>query len=120
MSTVPKPHYKIVDFAELPGVSCPCGTAKRAFADVEDYPATIHRTEISELARKHYHKHHTEAYYFLSCDEDAKLELDEEILPVREGMCVLIPPGVRHRAIGKMTILNIVIPKFDPADEHFD
>jgi hypothetical protein len=27
------------------------------------------------------------------------------------------PPGVVHRAIGKMTVLNIVYPKFDPADE---
>jgi len=35
-------------------------------------------------------------------------------------MCILIPPGVRHRAIGQMKIINIVIPKFDPADEHFD
>jgi hypothetical protein len=32
----------------------------------------------------------------------------------------MIPPGVRHRAIGKMTVLNIVFPKFDPADEWMD
>ena len=120
MSTLPKPRYKIVDFAEIPGVSCPCGTAKRAFADVNDYPATIHQTQISEDAQTHYHLHQTEAYYFLDCGEEARMELDDEIVPVRPGMCVLIPPGVRHRAIGKMTILNIVIPKFDPADEHFD
>jgi mannose-6-phosphate isomerase-like protein (cupin superfamily) len=120
MSTLPKPQYQIVNFAEIPGVSCPCGTAKRAFAAVEDYPATIHQTQISADARKHYHLHQTEAYYFLECEEHAQLELDDELLPVAPGMCVLIPPGVRHRAIGKMTILNIVIPKFDPADEHFD
>ena len=36
------------------------------------------------------------------------------------GQCLLIPPGVRHRAIGEMTVLIVVIPKFDPADEHFD
>jgi hypothetical protein len=33
---------------------------------------------------------------------------------------VLIPPGVRHRAVGRMTILNMVVPPFDPADEWFD
>ena len=33
---------------------------------------------------------------------------------------VLIPPGVRHRAVGRMTILNVVVPPFDPADEWFD
>jgi hypothetical protein len=33
---------------------------------------------------------------------------------------VLIPPEVRHRAVGRMTILNVVVPPFDPADEWFD
>ena len=26
--------FRVVDFADLPGVPCPCGTARRAFADV--------------------------------------------------------------------------------------
>jgi hypothetical protein len=33
---------------------------------------------------------------------------------------VLIRPGARHRAVGKLRILNIPVPAFDPADEHFD
>jgi len=119
MATTPS-RPVIVDFAEVPGVSCPCGTARRAFAEVADYPATIHRTEISEDARVHYHTTHTEVYYILDCREDARIELDGRITPVRAGLCILIPPGVRHRALGRMTILNIVTPKFDPADEHFD
>ena len=36
------------------------------------------------------------------------------------GMCVMIPPGVRHRAIGEMKVLIVVLPKFDPVDEWFD
>lgn len=111
---------RIVDLAQLPGVPCPCGTARRAFADVPDFPATIHLTEISADAQTHYHLQQTETYYILDCDEDARIQLDDETLPLRRGMCVLIPPGVRHRAVGRMTILNIVIPKFDPADEFFD
>jgi hypothetical protein len=35
-------------------------------------------------------------------------------------MCVLIRPGVRHRAIGPMQVLIVVFPKFDLADEWFD
>ncbi len=114
------PRYRIVDFAKIAGVPCPCGTARRAFADVEDYPATVHVTEIADDARVHYHKEHTETYYILECDRDAKIFLDGDILPISPGMCILIPPETRHRAIGKMKIINIVIPKFDPADEHFD
>lgn len=118
--TSEKKKFQIVDFASLPGVPCPCGTAKRAFAEVEDYPATIHVTEIADDARVHYHKEHTETYYILECDADAQIQLDDERVPIKPGMCILIPPGVRHRAIGKMKIINIVFPKFDPEDEHFD
>ncbi|MEW4489668.1 cupin domain-containing protein [Thalassoglobus sp. JC818] len=112
--------YQIVDFSTLPGTPCPCGTARRAFADVEDYPATVHVTEIADDARVHYHKHHTETYYILECGPDAKMQLNDEQVPIRPGMCILIPPGTRHRAIGQMKIINMVMPKFDPADEFFD
>jgi len=113
-------RYTIVDFAEIPGVPCPCGTARRAFTDVVGYPATVHPTEIRVDARVHYHKRLTETYYFLECGPEAKMQLDEDLIPVKPGMCVLIPPGVRHRAVGEMKVLNIVTPKFDPADEWED
>lgn len=113
-------RYQLVDFTDITGTPCPCGSAKRAFADVEDYPGTIHVTEICSDAQLHYHKRLTETYYFLECGPNAKMQLDKEIIDVRPGMCIMIPPGVRHRAIGQMRILNIVYPKFDPADEWFD
>lgn len=112
--------YQVVDFNTLPGVPCPCGTARRAFADSADFPGTVHVTEIADDARVHYHKAHTETYYFLECGPDAQMYLDGDIVPVKPGMSILIPPGVRHRAIGQMKIINIVFPKFDPADEFFD
>jgi mannose-6-phosphate isomerase-like protein (cupin superfamily) len=120
MSITPKSNYVVVNFDELPAVACPCGQARRAFEDVADLPATIHRTDISADARAHYHKRLTEAYYILSCESDALMELDGEQLPVAPGMCVLIRPGVRHRAIGKMQVLIVVLPKFDASDEWFD
>ena len=110
-------RYQVVDLARLPGVPCPCGTARRAFAEVAEFPATIHVTSISVDAQLHYHKRLTETYYFIECGPDARMQLDDDIIPVKPGMVVMIPPGVRHRAIGKMTILNIVFPKFDPTDE---
>jgi hypothetical protein len=41
--------YRVVDFAEIPGVPCPCGTSRRAFADAAASPApstlrTLRRT----------------------------------------------------------------------------
>ena len=112
-----KSRYRIVDLAALPAVKCPCGRAQRAFADEAGYPSTLHRTEITTEAKPHYHRRLTELYYILACQPGAAMELDGEQVPVHPGMAVLIPPGVVHRAVGSMTILNFVTPKFDPADE---
>ncbi len=112
--------YRVVDFAQVPGVPCPCGIARRAFIDVEDFPGSVHVTEISANAQKHYHRRLTETYFILECGEDAAMELDEDRVPLHSGMCILILPGVRHRAVGRMKVLILVLPKFDPGDEWFD
>jgi mannose-6-phosphate isomerase-like protein (cupin superfamily) len=118
MSTASK-RYEIVELGAVPGVPCPCGTARRAFSE-SNSPLTFHLTDISADAQLHYHKEHTETYYFLSCSSDAKMQLDDDIVPVKPGLCILIPPGVRHRGIGRMQVLIVSVPKFDPADEWFD
>ncbi|MCL4190369.1 MAG: cupin domain-containing protein [Thermoguttaceae bacterium] len=110
-------RYHLVDFDRIAAVACPCGTARRALIDVEDFPGTIHRTEISAAARAHYHRRLTETYYILECGPDAKMQLGDELIPVRPGVCVVIPPGVIHRAVGNMKVLIVVLPKFDPTDE---
>lgn len=115
--TLPHPPYQIVDFDQIPAVDCPCGTSRRGLADAPAFPGTIHRTHITADAQAHYHRRLTETYYILQCDSDAEIELDGQRLPLKPGLCVLIPPGTVHRAIGNMTILNIVFPKFDPSDE---
>jgi mannose-6-phosphate isomerase-like protein (cupin superfamily) len=116
MST-PAKRYRVVDFEQLPAVPCPCGTARRALGDAPGFPGTIHRTEIRADAKVHYHRRLTETYYVLQCSPDAKMQLDDELVPVQPGTCILIPPGVRHRAVGVMTVLIVVFPKFDPDDE---
>ena len=112
--------YEVVDFDRLPGIPCPCGEARRGLADVADFPGTIHVTRIHQDARRHYHQRLTEVYYFLECDRDARMQLDDQMLAVRPGMCIMIRPGTRHRALGEMKVLIVVLPKFDPTDEWFD
>ena len=41
------PTPSIVDFTEVPGVPCPCGSAQRAFADPGNGLFTLHTTTIS-------------------------------------------------------------------------
>ena len=119
METTPA-KYEFVDFDEVEGIDCACGLSRRAFLESRDSPLSMHRVEISLDAKTHYHKTLTEVYYFLECADDAQIELDGELHPVRAGMAVLIHPGVRHRAVGRMTILLVCLPKHDPADEWFD
>ena len=113
-------RWKFADFSAIPPVPCPCGEARRAFNGVPEFPGTIHITEISEDAKRHYHKTLTETYVFLECQPDAMMELDGEVIPVKSHQSIVIPPLVKHRAIGKMKVLIVVLPEFDPADEWFD
>ena len=108
------------DFSEIEPVDCPCGSAKRALSDCSIFPGTIHETQFNGESKTHYHKRMTETYYVLNSEPDSMLEIDGKCIPIHPGMCIVIPPGVKHRGIGKFKIINIVIPKFDPTDEWFD
>jgi mannose-6-phosphate isomerase-like protein (cupin superfamily) len=83
-----------------------------------DGAVSLHIVEISEDARTHYHKRLTEIYYIL--EGEGEMELDGERHAVQPGDAILIKPGCRHRAIGKLRVLNVPVPMFDPADEWFD
>ncbi|MCR9291212.1 MAG: cupin domain-containing protein [bacterium] len=112
--------FEFLDYESLPGTPCPCGTARRGLMDVASVPYSLHVTEISEDARAHYHKKITETYFVLECDEDAEIELDGDRFPLKPSTAVVIHPGTRHRAVGKMKVVIIASPKFDPTDEWFD
>jgi mannose-6-phosphate isomerase-like protein (cupin superfamily) len=111
-------RFAIARLGELPPVDCPCGQARRAFVDDADGVASLHVVEISADARAHYHNRMTEMYYIL--EGTGEIELDGERHPVRPGDAILIKPGCRHRAIGRLRVLNVPVPAFDAADEWFD
>ena len=111
-------RFQISRPAELPAIECPCGETRRAFVEDPDQVASLHIVEISQDSRTHYHKRLTEIYYVL--EGEGQMELDGELHAVRPGDAILIKPGCRHRAIGKLRVLNVPVPAFDPADEWFD
>ncbi len=112
------PNFHVAHFSEIEPVRCPCGWAKRAFAEVPEAPASVHVVQIEDDARTHYHKRMTEIYVVL--EGEGHLELDGTLIPVRPMSTVMIRPGCRHRAVGRMKIINIPVPAFDPEDEWFD
>jgi len=111
-------RYMVAQLDAVPGVACPCGVARRAFAGEDNPLATVHLTDITADAQVHYHKAMTEIYVIL--EGEGYMELDGERVAVRPLTSIFIKPGCRHRAVGKMRILNIPIPAFDPQDEWFD
>ncbi len=111
-------NYMVSQVDEIPSQRCPCGFARRAFADVAENAASLHLVDIQEDARAHYHKNMTEIYLVL--DGVGEMELDGKRVPVKPMTAIYIRPGCRHRAIGKLKIVNIPIPAFDEKDEWFD
>lgn len=109
----------IVDLNAVQPVPCPCGQSRRGLMAPDNGLCSLHRVSISANARPHRHQRMTEVYYFL--EGTGEIELDGQRTPVRPGMAVMIPPGVVHRAVvapgQEMTILNFVLPPFDPEDE---
>jgi mannose-6-phosphate isomerase-like protein (cupin superfamily) len=118
METTATKRYRVAHLNDIDPVPCPCGSTRRAFAESTDGTASIHLVDIREDAKTHYHKKLTEIYLIL--EGSGEMELDGERIPVGPMSTILIHPGCRHRAIGKMKIVNIPIPAFDPHDEWFD
>jgi len=111
-------NYSIAQLDEIPVTRCPCGFARRAFAESPDNAASIHVVDIEHDSRTHYHKKMTEIYLVL--EGEGQMELDGKLFPLRPMTAVYISPGCRHRALGKLKIVNIPVPAFDEADEWFD
>ncbi len=111
-------NYTITHLDDIAPVKCPCGFSKRAFATPDNQVATIHLVDIQEDARTHYHKKLTEIYLIL--EGTGFMELDGQLHPVKPMSTIMIKPGCRHRAVGKLKIINIPIPAFDESDEYFD
>lgn len=108
----------IVQLDAVPSTPCPCGHARRAFTTLPGAVASVHLVDISTEAKTHYHRHMTEIYVVI--EGEGEIELDGERHPIRPWTAIYIPPGVRHRAIGKLKLLNIPVPPFDPNDEFED
>jgi mannose-6-phosphate isomerase-like protein (cupin superfamily) len=111
-------RYHKVQVNELPEIECCCGTTRRAFADLPDAPASLHLLKVKDEPTSHYHQKTAEIYLIL--EGEGHLELDGEMIPVKPMSTVLIKPGCRHRAVGKLTLINIPVPKHDDNDFFYE
>ncbi len=113
-------RYQLAQMDEIAAVACPCGQSRRAFVAKDNAVATMHMVDIAADSRVHFHKKITELYLIL--EGVGHMELDGEKIPVKPLSAVLIKPLCRHRAVGRLRVVNVPIPAFDPAnpDEWFD
>lgn len=108
-------NYMLAQLDQIEPAHCPCGLSRRAFIDKENPAATLHIVDVTEDAKTHYHKRLTELYLIL--EGSGHIELDGKTVPVKPLTAILIKPGCRHRLIGRMRIVNVSVPAFDPKDE---
>jgi mannose-6-phosphate isomerase-like protein (cupin superfamily) len=92
-----------------------CGQIRCLVEEKDGAAAEVHHVQIDD-AKLHYHERTDEFYYVI--DGQGTMVLDEETIELHQGVVVYIPRGVKHKAVGKMTILTICLPPGVLGDIH--
>ena len=94
-----------------------CGESIRLITCQDTPDFSFHVVHILD-GTKHYHKRAMEVYYVL--EGKGRIELDDDVVDLKPGVIVMIPPGVRHRGYGDFKTVVTGTPAFTPEDEYFD
>lgn len=85
-----------------------CGQIRPLIEEKDLAAAEVHHVEIDH-AKLHFHAQTDEIYYVI--DGSGTMILDEETIEVHKGVVVYVPRGVKHKAVGKLTVLTVCIPR---------
>ena len=96
------------DPAEVQPWAETCGSIRCLIEEADEAAAEIQIVEI-QAAKLHYHKKTDEFYYII--DGAGKMILDDEEIELHQGLVVYVPRGVKHKAVGNLTVLTICIPR---------
>ena len=103
------------DPAEVEPWSETCGQIRPLIEEADGAAAEVHQVEIDN-AKLHYHEKTDEVYYVI--DGEGTMVLDDEKIELHKGVVVYVPRGVRHKAIGRLTVLTVCIPRGVLHDVH--
>jgi mannose-6-phosphate isomerase-like protein (cupin superfamily) len=92
-----------------------CGQVRSLIEERDGAPAELLQVEIDH-AKLHFHAKTDEFYYVI--DGQGTMILDDEEIELHKGVVVYVPRGVKHKAIGKLTVLTICIPRGVLQDVH--
>jgi mannose-6-phosphate isomerase-like protein (cupin superfamily) len=96
------------DPAEVKPWAETCGQIRPLIEEQDGAAAEVHHVEIDH-AKLHYHAQTDEVYYIIA--GQGKMVLDDDEIEVHQGMVVYVPRGTRHKAVGKLTVLTVCIPR---------
>jgi mannose-6-phosphate isomerase-like protein (cupin superfamily) len=85
-----------------------CGQIRCLIEEKDAAAAEVHHVEIHD-AKLHYHERTDEVYYVI--DGEGTMTLDDEVIELHRGVVVYVPRGVKHKAVGKLTVLTVCIPR---------
>ena len=96
------------DPAEVEPWAETCGQIRPLIEESDGAAAEVHRVEIDN-AKLHYHARTDEIYHVIA--GRGTMVLDDEEIELHEGVVVYVPRGVKHKAVGKLTVLTVCIPR---------
>jgi mannose-6-phosphate isomerase-like protein (cupin superfamily) len=85
-----------------------CGQIRPLIEAKDEAAAEVHHVEIHD-AKLHYHARTDEFYYIIS--GEGIMVLDDQEIELHPGIVVYVPRGVKHKAVGKLTVLTVCIPR---------
>jgi mannose-6-phosphate isomerase-like protein (cupin superfamily) len=92
-----------------------CGAIRCLIEECDEAAAEVHYVEI-ENAKLHYHERTDEIYYVIG--GEGTMVLDDDTIELHTGVVVYVPRGVKHKAMGKLTVLTVCIPRGVLSDVH--
>jgi mannose-6-phosphate isomerase-like protein (cupin superfamily) len=108
-------RYLRRDPADITPWSETCGAIRPVIEASDEAAAEVHHVEI-DGAKLHYHARTDEIYYVI--DGNGSMKLDDDEIELHPGVVVYVPRGVKHKAIGKLTVLVVCIPRGVLDDVH--
>lgn len=96
------------DPAEVEPWTETCGQIRPLIEEGDDAAAEVHYVEIDH-AKLHFHANTDEIYYVV--EGRGTMTLDETEIELHPGVVVYVPRNVRHKAVGKLTVLTVCIPR---------
>jgi mannose-6-phosphate isomerase-like protein (cupin superfamily) len=113
MATQTRPLRR--DPAEVTPWAETCGAIRCLVTEADGAAGEVHHVEIQD-AKLHYHARTDEFYYIIA--GQGTMILDDDQIELHQGVVVYVPRGVKHKAIGNLTVLTVCIPRGVLDDVH--